>query len=246
MPNRLIGLANHSFAGAVALFVAGLFPVSGNAETAADSFAIMVLDAQYSTDLTIKDGHLATIDTQTMSGNAPIGNELLGPLPGHHAKAEADTFSVFTDAAGNGGYAYAAASTALTFTSLVTQQGSAGISFGGDHQYFGNGLVSLYDVTANRSLFSYGWGGLGDITLPFPLTGFSVSKPLELFASHVYALNLYAYVNATNDPGGRASISVQGFRHIASPIPEPEAYAMTLVSFGVLWLMMRRRKGKMV
>jgi hypothetical protein len=248
MKNRLTALTSRSGIAVLLLSTAAFLPATSNATVQPESFAIMVLDASYSTDLLIRRQVQDQITTTTRltTSPTPIADTLKvsNAYELAYATASADTFSVSTETYDrqiySGGYAEATAETALSFKAL--QSGIAPILFefdlSGIAYIFGNGFVSLYDVTAAQALFRYSWEPRSDRTIP---ENGSLAPAPWLEASHTYALTLHLSSNAQGD-GAYGSIRVSGLQPM-NPIPEPEAYASGMVGFSVLWLIMRRRRA---
>jgi hypothetical protein len=246
---------------AVLLAAAGLIAAS------AQAVEIVVVDAKYSTDLSIMvnkeadpapphDDLTSTVTTQTTTSFTPISNELrFGGTPEpwdlRLAKATADTFSISTETysgpAGTREQQWATADSMVSFTVLQDAATTLALEFGFIFPPTSEGFVSLFDCTLGRSLFSYWWTGIYGVwqtNIPWDYANGRASfgeEPL-LLASHTYELKLHATAVSTTNDGTRASISVTGFESIAAPIPEPEAYALTFAGLIAVGIAAFRRK----
>jgi hypothetical protein len=259
MKNRLNALTSRSGLAFLLMSTAALFPATSNATIQPDSFAIMFLDELYYTELSTRvtsrvPPYVTSTQTLSAQSDTPLENELIGS-PKTFAKAQADMFSVsaatsaYWDSEVSSAGARAAAGTVLTFTTLRDELGSMTLDFAVDGLYrYTSGSVNLYDRTFNQSVFSYGWERHGASSIPgfdpngFGPPSFSLAVSPQLYASHVYEMSLRVGSDAQDDSQG-ASIRVSGMQPVMTPVPEPESYAMGMVGFGLLWLMMRRRKA---
>ena len=243
----------------VSLAAACLFPIAGPAH--AQSVELLP-DTHYSTDLSTQLSTMVpvpphgfeTVTTpkaQTNTSSAPLDSALNGGSAQVFAKAKADTFSVSTstsaliDIAANetNAFAKATAETVLSFRAL--QDVTAPLTFdfvGHDQAAFSDGFVSLVDVTAGSSLFSYAWTYPFAGTVPWDCCYHAtISLSQWLQSSHLYQLTLHASTNANIDSQS-VSISLSGLQALMAPVPEPELATLMLVGIGVVVAMARRRR----
>ena len=231
------------FPAAPVLAAAGLFTVSSGA--GAQATEIQVLQAQYTTVLSttvpvpscdFSQPGCDTIKTQQATvSNAPLERELqVAELI--YAKAAADTFSVSTSATAFiacrycGPHAHATAETSLSFR--VLQDTTVHLTFAGvfSSAPYLYDFFSLFDQTTGENLFSHSFTALA---APVAFNGW-------LDATHIYEMNLRSDSDANQD-GWNQSLSVSGFR-IATPVPEPSAWAMMVVGLAIVGTIVRRRR----
>lgn len=233
------------------LAAAGLFSVISHAS----AVPISLINTEYATDLLINliDNSGASQVTQSGTSPAPLSRELLGPGSRIYAKAAASTFSVGTatsavpDSWGNGlsyVYARATARTVLNFSPLQDAIAPLALEFAGSSlSFYSEGLVSLYDLTADQSMFSYSWtccSFQGTVPWeprsgPFIRNGASIALDQQFLASHDYALTMLTTTHANFDSQS-VSIDVSGLE-----VPEPATLTMVLLALGVAGVVSRRR-----
>jgi hypothetical protein len=229
----------------VALFVAtaGLF-----AATSVHSIDVSILDAKYSTDLSygISGSSLALSATSPTPINYLFQAGVLGPTtPFASTSASANLFSVSAATTAFSGFAKASADSVLSFSSLSTSAAPLTLDFlAGGTTLFTSGLVSLFDVTSNTSVFSYSWERLGASTIPgFPGGEMVLALDPELYAAHDYKLSMHVASDASND-SENASIRLSGFHPVVAAVPEPETYALMLAGLVLMRSVVRARKAK--
>jgi PEP-CTERM motif len=220
----------------------------------AQSIEVSILSASYSTDLSyaLKDSSLALAVTSPSPVSYQFEAGTFGSTLNYAKTAgSADAFSVSAATVAFGGHANASATSVLSFSTLANVTGPLTLDFlAGGSSSFTAGLVNLFDMTTNQSLFSYEWtrfgmGGVNNVPWPFaplPAGEAIVNLQPQLFASHDYRLTMHVNTDASSD-GQSASISLGGFK-VVSPVPEPETYALMLMGLGVLGFVARRRKGQ--
>jgi hypothetical protein len=220
-------------------------------------------DTQYSTELSTKlskmvsgpDGFdtITTSKTKNTTASTPLGSALNGGSAKVFAKAKADTFSVSTSTSAlpkiehdeTSAFAKATAETVLSFRALQDVTAPLTFDFAGAGQAaFSDGFVSLVDVTAGLSLFSYGWTYPFAGTVPWDCCYHAtISLSQWLLSSHLYTLTLHASTNANIDSQS-VSISLSGLRQLMAPVPEPELATLMLVGIGMVAAIARRRHGR--
>ncbi|MDP9124183.1 MAG: PEP-CTERM sorting domain-containing protein [Pseudomonadota bacterium] len=230
----------------------------------ASSVDLIILGAQYSTDLTVDETYLldpsqppsgsnlgSHVLTQASTSSTPLNTQLHGVSDGYqgpvYAASTADTFAVASgsyDSTTLGGYTMATAETALNFKPLTDGMAPLTFQFAAATVYTG-GFVSLYDDTTDQSLFLYSWGGAGyppgNVPLPWTPNFAALTPDPLLLASHTYTLTLNAKSDAAMD-SNYVSLGVSGFRSRA-PIPEPSTYALLLAGLAVAGAAARRRRA---
>ncbi len=251
---------SHGRLAALVLAAAGLFPVSPIAS--AQGVAIELLDEQHAIDLEVTEGRvvrrgrITEMETTTTNREAtsptPFDITLRGRSPDIYARGDSDLFSIRaeTEAADQNRFrqfASASPSTTLRFSTPADQLAPLTIDFVGNGQaYYSDGLVSLYDVTADTFVFNYSWnccnffGG----TVPWVehtggpdrYTATVTPEPL-LLASHVYELTMDTTTYAQDD-GQSIEIGLSGL--YVSPAPEAPAYAMMFIGLGLMGAWARR------
>jgi len=227
----------------------------------ADPLRINILDAQYTTSLSISryqpyDGHTTNF-SRTQVSPVPTSDSMNNPVTGQlSAEANAGLFgiSVYTAAAGTNISGYdpltlgsgASATSALWFSPLASQTTTINIQFSGWNQwYYSGGSVSLLDVTSGDEMWNYGWGGLpSGGAVPWvdtyggdPRVTAALTLNTNFNASDIYKLTMNTGSGSNPPDVEHILIQLYGFE----PIPEPSAF--TLLGLGSLALaIVRRRK----
>jgi hypothetical protein len=159
------------------------------------------------------------------------------------------------------GGSLAAALTQITFVPQVTGLGTFNIDLFGWRQYYGAQLLRLTDLTLGQEVWSYGYSGLGqnaterfERLLPAGATyqnellweytgngneaGAQLHLDTFLTASSTYELTLFATVESQAPETERVIIEWTG-----GPMTIPEPASATLVGFGALALLLRRKSA---
>jgi PEP-CTERM motif len=226
-----------------------LFLASIAAPLYAEPIGINVLSTQHTTTLwaQYKDltGTPQPFVSETTSSSTAL-SELLEISPVLYAEASADLFGVAASTAAypdfatllNGsGQTGATAHTSLLFAPVHDGEASLGLTFltGTYESYFTEAKVSLFDVTANQTLWSYeSIFAAGNV--PWPSFGCCAATILEthsLLSSHVYELQLQTGAQSSTD-SMQMSVNVAGFYRV----PEPSSFL--LVTLGLIGLCLPR------
>ncbi len=222
---------------------------------------ITVLNANYTaavgwlcaTDYVTASSGLSSIISPSPASNMYINQNSGLPLYNDKwAEAEASLFGIsgYTSTAGGiEGFGQSTASSATANTDLLFSPLSSGTTtisldfFGANEWYYSDGYASLHDVTANQTLWNYGWEAMGQGTVPWTnnydgvawQSHAGVSVDTDFDASHTYELVLNTHTDSNGDTQS-VQIQLSGIE----AVPEPSTFA--LIGLGAAsWLGLRRR-----
>jgi hypothetical protein len=223
---------------------------------------VTVLDANYTASvgwLCATNYVTASSGSSSIVSAAPASNRYINQnsgLPMYNVKwaeADASLFEIFgytSTAGGVEGYGESMASSAtartdIFFSPLSSQTTSIGLDFlGANEWYYSDGYASLVDVTANQTLWNYGWAFMGQGTVPWTnnydgVAGQShaaLSVDTDFDATHTYELVMNT---DTDSNGDTQNVQIQLFG--IEVVPEPSAFA--LIGLGTAaWLISYRRR----
>ena len=237
-------------AGVQGTLVLLLFMLSIAVPLHAEPIGINVLNTQHTTtvwaqyrDLT---GTTQPALTETISSSSAVSDRLeISPVM--YAEARADLFGVSTSTAAypdfktllNGsGQSGAIAYTSLLFTPVQDADATLGLTFltGIYESYFTEARVSLFDVTANQTLWSYeSIRTAGNVPWPsLGCCGATVVESNTLLTSHIYQLQLQADAQSSTD-SMQMAVNVAGFYRV------PEPSSLLLATLGLAGLYLPRR-----
>lgn len=224
---------------------------------------ITVLNANYTASVgwsCITDSVTASSGSSSIVSASPASDMYINQnsdLPMYNVKwaeADASLFEIFGYTSTSGGVegfgqsttSSATARTDIFFSPLSSQTTSIDLDFlGANEWYYSDGYVSLVDVTANQTLWNYGWALMGQGTVPWTnnydgvASQFhaAVSVDTDFDATHTYELVMNT---DTDSNGDTQNVQIQLFGIEA--VPEPSACA--LIGLGVAaWLVIRRRRA---
>jgi hypothetical protein len=218
----------------------------------AESIGITVLDSHYSTDLStgvttmVPTGFtfdfVETIETMTATSGLPITDDLQASAR-VFARATADAFSVTTSTSAlpdlslneTSAFAVAMAETVLRFAPVQDGLATLAIDFVGVtlQSVFSEGLVSLFDVTTNQTLWAYQWDYPFEGNIPFTCcyqAALSIEQPF--LASHQYAFTMRVGMDASID---EQSMSIRTSGLYAVPEPSSSSLLLVGVALIVVW-----------
>ena len=227
------------------------------APATADSLGVTVLSNSYVTNVALNVKKFvgsdieSVVTTHSLSSTSPIVDEVHGSAK-VFAKATADTFSVssVTSALFDinldevSAFANADASSTLWFAPVQDGVAKLLLTFatGNFESRFTQGLVSLYDATANQTLWTYSSdGGVGNVpwTPDFDCCSGTVAISQAFFSSHVYLLTMHAGSDANTD-SMRISAGISGLHTV------PEPGTLSMLALGALGAAYRLRKREKV
>jgi len=237
--------------------------------TAATPFEVDLLSVNYST--AVSAGRYADpfpvgfiVESRSVDSPTPISDSLYHPITGDleaHAVAGSFEVSAFTAAAGGNITPYysqstfASATTEITFSPAGDWTGPIDFNFFGAEQwFFSEGYVSMRDVTADVTLWDYGWGQFWPlpgstvswVEQPEPYSDgwrvkASLSLDTDLNSAHTYELTMHTSTGSNPPDVEYIVIGISDFQIV----PEPSLFA--LAGLGVTaCLTLRRRQDRTV
>lgn len=229
----------------------------------ATPFGVSIVNASYTASvgwLCITDSVTASSGSSSIVSASPAGNMYINQnsdLPLYSVKwaeADASSFEISGYTSTTGGVegfgqwtaSSATARTDISFTPLTSGTTSIGLDFfGANEWYYSDGYVSLFDVTLNQTLWSYGWAYGSPSTVPWtnnyegdPSHSHAmVTVETDFSASDTYQLTMNT---DTDSNGDTQNVQIQ-LSGIQAAIPEPSTFA--LIGLGTAtWLVLRRRR----
>jgi hypothetical protein len=237
----------------------------------ADPLAIHLLQARYTTAVSARN----TLEPPIGDGSISISRTTVSSEPnadlveisdcmsficrdvlaagGHpiSGAADASLFSVTVETSGRDYLAAASAlaETVLEFRPVETGMASLEAFMGAwDEMWFTNGLIELIDLTAQQSLWQFGWTSQTFWEAPWvflntdghPDVAMTATLSPILESDHTYSLRLFTSSGADTDSQG-ASIQISGLR----TVPEPSSLILLVTGFlaQVVRRHRRRRQG---
>jgi hypothetical protein len=231
----------------------------------AEPISIELLSATFTTQVATWTSLNATPHTRETTSSTPLSDSLLAasiPNPAFPwipsfvgAIAETDFFRVHANTATLPSLtppfwsALSVAKTELMFSPLTSATTTIGLTLttAGSNDFWSEGTMSLYDVTANQYVWNHGWDATPLVDTQFgpPEYGHLLNgTPLNLGPlhidtafdlSHQYRLTLYTLTHAQNDRQN-ITLEVSGL-HV---VPEPST--LWLVGIGVAVSVGRHRR----
>lgn len=184
------------------------------------------------------------LESRTTELPVPVSDSLISAGSWVNAEAESSWLRISAFAAidfPNYDTASASARTELHF--IPDSAGSAPITLdftGGDHWYFSNGSVSLYDLTDSTSLWSYDWSGFTG-TVPWVYSDVNsanamLSLPTGLMDTHEYRFIMFTEVFSQEPSEPEIVIELSGIQ-----VPEPSS-SVLLALAAIGWAIRRSRR----
>jgi hypothetical protein len=223
----------------------------------ADPITINLLSAMFTTRVATWTSFNAIPDTRESTSSAPLSDSLLAPgsvtpfslRDSIGAIAETDIFRVHADTTSTSypelGPIWSSLSMAkseLLFAPTATGLATIGLSLtkAGSNDFWSEGTVSLFDITANEFLWNHGWDvaafpgnplfgppEYGHFLNGTPLNTGPLALDTAFDASHQYQLTLYTLTHSQNDTQN-ITLEVSGL-HV---VPEPST--LWLVGLGLI------------
>jgi len=229
------------------------------APTFADPFEILILSSHYRTELYTRsvlfgeepaDDRPIVEERAAQTALTPLNEFLQGTSAEVFAAATADLFRVRTETSALYSFEASARAEALAETILTfspTQDGNAPIGIevigASPNSNFSHGLLSLYDVTADVLLWSYGWETNGrNSTVPFE--GFCCYHAVMDLTTALLASHQYRYTTQVGSDASTDSQSIEMTTTGLHPVPEPTTLLLTSLGLTGFAIVRRRTSGR--
>lgn len=227
-----------------------------------DPMPINILDTIHTTTVSTfnwalgEEGGIEAAESRTLLSSTPLSDSLHHPVSGQiEAAASAGRFGVsaLTDAASPLSDSLrwgsrASAETEIRFTPLMTATTTINIQFTGwGHWFHSLGFVSLYDVTADQTIWSYSWGqtGVSGLDVPWlenpgevPRGTASLALETDFNAANTYALTMYVGDQSVPPYSPHVLMELDGLVSVPEPSVSP------LVGGGSLVMALGRRRRR--